>query len=170
MDDRKLAQSFLSQFEAWIDKPAAIPLKPGQDPDDEEPIWIFDWYAISQEERDDFLDAIFFDADGTLPNLYEATPTETTTGTVTRYALKDGWLPFGLAMVDLEGAKEWADEGHTDGFPDFSQLLLVNLREDRGTTVPIYCIDIDGTVVPAAEPEVYLADVSGLILCDPVGE
>lgn len=167
MDERDMARSFLARFESWINRPAAIPLKPGQKPEDEEPVWIFDWYAIGEAKREDILQWIFGDAEGTLPTLFETVVRQTPFGPDEVPVLKPGWLPFGLLMVDLEGAREMAVDNFNTRFPSFSQLLLVNLLKHRGPTIPVYCIDIDGTVIPAAEPALYLADVSELKLCEP---
>lgn len=168
-DDAK--QALYARFHAWLDKPAAYPLADGDEPDDEEPVWLFRWEDVPEPDRAEMLSSIFNDCEPEdYTDICEITPTETPHGTVHDRALKADWLPFGLAMVDLEGAAEWAGDGHAEDFPQFSELLLVNLNELAGDDTPVYRLEVDGTAIPKPAVERYRLTLGEIELNEPVSQ
>lgn len=118
---------------------------------------LFDWDELPSVFRREFVAEIFGDCDvpGDYPELLEPGDGGP--------AWKSGspWLPFGLANVQDEDVELSAGDGFAD-YPQFDQLLLVNVDEIEDSTIPVYAIDVDGTAIPAEAPELFADDLSEL--------
>lgn len=118
---------------------------------------LFDWDELPAAFRREFVAEIFGDCEvpGDFPELLELRERSVA------WKADSPWLPFGLANVQEDDVELSAGEGFVD-YPQFDQLLLVNLDERDGDSIPVYSIDVDGTAIPAPAPEPFADDLADL--------
>lgn len=124
---------------------------------------LFDWDDLPAAFRREFVAEIFGDCQvpGDYPELLESVEREGVP--TTSWKAGSPWLPFGLANVQDDDVELSAGEGFAE-YPQFDQLLIVNVDEIEDDSIPVYAIDVDGTAIPAQTPEPFADDLSDLEL------
>jgi hypothetical protein len=122
---------------------------------------LFDWEELPAAFRREFVAEIFGDCEvpGDFPEILEAV--ERGGVPMPSWKADSPWVPFGLANVQDDDVELSAGEGFAE-YPQFDQLLVVNVNEIEGDTVPVYAIDVDGTAIPAPAPEPFADDLADL--------
>lgn len=154
MDYETRKKQFLGLISKWINKPLAFPPTEGRS--DEKSVLVFDWTKTTSDGKEGLLvDSIFGDCEP-IDFTDIRNPGEDT--------LKENWIPFAITNTDLNYAIKLAKLGFNVGWPQFDEVLFVDLNKINGQDTPVYVIEVDGTAIPKKAIPLYEKTIGQLDL------